>query len=74
MFTQFFQKPEQGQPFVFRKDAGHSFHRGCVLAKPPGNQRPSLGRQFNPPHPAVVRVIFARDEPFLNQPIDGHAD
>src|SRR5438876_11265331 len=36
VFPQFFQKPQQYQPFVFRKDAGHIFHRGCVLAEAPG--------------------------------------
>ena len=36
-----------------------------MLAKPAGNQRPSFGCQFNPAHPAVVRVILARNEPFL---------
>ena len=45
-----------------------------MLAKSPGNQRPSLGCQFNPAHAAVVRVILARNEPFFNQAIDSHAD
>ena len=45
-----------------------------MLAKPAGNQRPSLGCQFNPAHAAVVRVILARNEPFFNQAIDGHAN
>ena len=44
MFPQFLQKPEQCQPFVFRKDGGHIFHRGGMLAKPAGNQRPSFRR------------------------------
>ncbi len=61
VFTQFFQKPD-------------IFHRGGVLAKASGNQRSSLGRQFNPAHPSVVRVILARNEPSFNQPIDSHAD
>ena len=30
--------------------------------------------QFNPAHAAIVGVIFARDEPFLDEPIHGHAN
>src|ERR1700761_2618689 len=74
VFAQFLQKPQQCQPFVFRKDVRHLFHRGCVLAKSPANQRPSLGCQFNLVHPAVVGVILARNEPFLNQPINRNTD
>ena len=33
-----------------------------------------LACQFNPAHAAVVGVILARNEPFFNQPIDGHAN
>jgi len=36
-----------------------------VLAKSPGNERSSFGCQFNPAHPAVVRMILARTSPFL---------
>src|SRR5437868_6294361 len=45
-----------------------------MLAKSAGDQRPSFGCQLNPAHPAVVRVIFARNEPFFNQSIDGDTD
>jgi hypothetical protein len=31
-----FQKPQQNQPFFFLKDGGDVFHRGGMLAKPPG--------------------------------------
>src|SRR4029077_16065641 len=33
-FVQFFQESQQSQPFFFRKDGGHIFHRGGVHAKP----------------------------------------
>jgi len=45
-----------------------------VLAKSASNQRPSLWGQFHLAHPAVARVIIARDEPLFYQAIDGHAD
>ena len=37
VFVQFFQESQQSQPFFFRKDGGHIFHRGGVLAKPSVN-------------------------------------
>jgi len=39
VFPQFFQKPQQCQPFIFGKDVGNIFDRGCVLTKPLGNYR-----------------------------------
>ena len=33
VFVQFFQESQQSQPFFFRKDGGHIFHRGGVHAK-----------------------------------------
>ena len=45
-----------------------------MLLKSASNQRPSFGCQFNPAHPAVVRVILARNQSFFNQAIDSHAD
>src|SRR5205814_9806592 len=38
------------------------------------NQRPSFRCEFNPAHPAVVRMALARNEPFFNEPVDGHTD
>jgi hypothetical protein len=34
VFVQFVQESQQNQPFFFRKDGGHIFHRGGVYAKP----------------------------------------
>ena len=45
-----------------------------MLAESARNQRSSFGCQFNPAHTAVVRVILARNEPFLNQPINRNTD
>ena len=73
-FPNFFKSRSNVSRSFFERTPAAVFHRGGVLAKPAGNQRPALRCQFNPAHAAVVRVIFARDEPFFNQPIDGHAD
>ena len=59
--------------FFERTPATSSIAAACS-PNPAGNQRPSLGCQFNPAHAAVVRVILARNEPFFNQAIDGHAN
>ncbi len=45
-----------------------------MLAKAAGDQRTALRGEFNPAHAAVVGVVFARDEPFFNEPIHGHAN
>ena len=45
-----------------------------MLSKAAGDQRTALGGEFNPAHAAIVGMVFARDEPFLDEPIHGHAN
>ena len=73
-FPNFFKRRNNVSRSFFESTADRIFHCGGVLAKPAGNQRPSFGCQFNSAHPAIVRVILARNEPSFNQPIDSHAD
>ena len=59
--------------FFERTPATFSIAAACSPNPRVISARP-FGCQFNPAHAAVVRVILARNEPFFDQPIDGHAD
>ena len=45
-----------------------------MFTKSASNQRPSLTCQFNLTHSAITGAVLARNQTFLDQPIDGHTD
>ena len=73
-FPSFFKSRNNvSRSFFERTPATPSIAAACSPNPRVISARP-FGCQFNPAHPAIVRVIFARDESFLNQPIDGHTN
>jgi len=70
----FFKRRKQCQTLVFERYAGHVSIAAAVFAKNPRNQRQSFRVSSTLAHRAVPRPDIARNEHFLYQSIDGHAD